>query len=370
LAVYWLKRIKEKNFRIDGQLLLTLGYGLGALAVVFAPGTLHRASARGLSTADTQMLYWAVKKVYDFVRYVCLNPLQVIPVLGVSVGFLFRRSVRERLDSVSRWLLLASLITLFSTLVLSNGLGRTGWCAMVVAFLACARILPNFFPRRCLRPFAWVCYALCAVTVLTTGYVLFKQRVELWRALSEWCSSPDNVVRYSEKYKIPYMSFFVRDSKVLCIHWGIEYPWETHLAKIYGKEACISLDAFLYNNLFLEDKVCLPSNRVENCPGWYFVPGHRGMACLLPAESSLKDGTPLEGEYEYSALASSMPTATYIKQLLKGGRASASSPKGEVHRKVETNGFVLYTRHGKYIVLDADPEALRDSIKNITFKPL
>ena len=371
LAVYWLIRIKEKNFRIDGQFLLTFGYGLGALALVFAPASLQRAARDSILTADVQMLYIIVKKGYDFVRYVCLNPLQVVPVLGVSIGFIFRRSVRERLDSVSRWLLLASLITLFSTLVLSNGLERTGWCATTMAFLACARILPSFFPQKFLHGFAWVCYALCAVTVFATTYGLYRQRDSLHRAVAEWRASSGNAIRMPYKCGNSNLGFVVRETWNPPITYGTGSPWTNPIvAKFYGKEACIAVEDFLYDNLYLVDKVCLPSNKVENCPGWYFVSEQRGLVFPLPAESAYEEGAELMGEYEYAVPVSFGSMFSYAKHLLKSGRAFAFSLKGEIPRKESFPGFVLSTQHGKYIVLDADPQALRDSIKNITFKPL
>ncbi len=82
----------------------------------------------------------------------------------------------------------------------------------------------------------------------------------------------------------------------------------------------------------------------------------------------LKDGAGLQGEYAYSVPVSFGSLFAYAKYLLKKGGLSSFSLKGEIPRKETFPGFVLYTPHGKYIVLDADPEALRESIKNISFK--
>ena len=174
-----------------------------------------------------------------------------------------------------------------------------------------------------------------------------------------------------DKCVSPNMGFFVRDSWNPPITYGTGSPWTNPIvAKFYGKDACIAVEDFLYDNLYLVDKVCLPSNKVENCPGWYFVSGQRGLIFPLPAESTNEEGAELRGEYEYAVPVSFGSMFAYAKYLLKSGRAFAFSLKGEIPRKESFPGFVLNTQHGKYIVLDADPQALRDSIKNITFKPL
>ncbi len=369
LAVYWLIRIKEKNFRIDGQFLLTFGYGLGALALVFAPASLHRATASGFLVFDVQVLYSVVQKGYGVYRFLCINPFAIVSVVVISLGFLFRRSVREKLDTGSRWLLLASIIGIFVTLIFLDTSKRTGWCATAMAFIACARILPSFFPRKFLRGFSWVCYALCAVTVLATSYVLFGQRESLRRAVAEWRTSSGNIIRMPDKCAIPHMGFFVRDSQIPSIIYGLGLPWiNPQMAKFYGKDACIAVEDFLYDNLYLVDKVCLPSNKVENCPGWYFVSGQRGLIFPLPAESTCEEGSELRGEYTYSVPVSFGSMFTYTHYLVKKGRFPLFSLKGLLTRKETFSGFVLNTQHGKYIVLDADPEALRESIKGITFK--
>lgn len=81
LTFYWVREMALGRFAVTGRLLLTVGFGLGALAVVFAPGSIERAGGGAFFMPDAQFLFSVARKGMAYLRCCVANPL--LPVVTV-----------------------------------------------------------------------------------------------------------------------------------------------------------------------------------------------------------------------------------------------------------------------------------------------
>lgn len=129
LTVYWLREMARGRFTINGRLLLTVGFGLGALAVVFAPAALGRAGNLRNFFPEGQVLVPAARAMMAAARCAVANPL-LVAMAGVTVVALVWRR-RLALNERAWWTLLAGWLTVALTGLLSDGRrvprGRPPW---------------------------------------------------------------------------------------------------------------------------------------------------------------------------------------------------------------------------------------------------
>ncbi|MGN0856652.1 MAG: DUF6056 family protein [Candidatus Spyradenecus sp.] len=375
LALYWLRTLCRHTFRINGALLLTIGYGVGALCIVFSPATLNRAGA-GFFTPDIQLLYSVARKGCAYLRCAYINPL-ILLITGIAIGCLLKKSWRQRLDTTDTALLLIWGILLFVTCTLSDGQGRTGWCVVTLSFILGVRLLPKW-----IHPSTFTKNALLTISLLLslattsiTGHTLLAQRKILATQIQSWRSSHENVMR-APQYHLPFtLTYFNRAWNInhAPIGWGVGEPWTNPVvARFYGKPACIALDTALYRNLYEKDLLCLPQNELPHCPGWFALPQHPFLVFPLSNESpAYPEGNRLLAAPTYRDKPPHLNVFTRLKKrLLREGYAPFSmlAPEQEMQQQTPLEGFTLHTPHGRYLVLRHNPAIPRESIETIVIQ--
>ena len=106
MAVYWMREwFVRRRFAVSGRLLMSVGFGLGALAVVFAPSTLARAAGTGLAVPEISTLFSVVRKAKCVYRFCLDNPAFPLALVASAV-FVLSRAFRNRFDERARWTLL------------------------------------------------------------------------------------------------------------------------------------------------------------------------------------------------------------------------------------------------------------------------
>lgn len=377
LALYWLRSLCRRTFRINGALLLTLGYGIGALCVVFSPATLNRAGV-GFFTPDTQLLYSVARKSCAYIRCAYANPL-ILLITSIVIGCLLKKSWRQRLNTTDHTLLLIWSILLLVTCALSDGQGRTGWCVVTLSFILGVRLLPKWihpsdFTKKALLAMSLL---LSLVTVSITWHTLLVQRTILATQIQSWRMGAENVMLAPQYYLPSSLTYFNRAWNInhAPIGWGIGEPWTNPIvAKFYRKPACIALDIALYQNLYEKDLICLPQNELPNCPGWFALPQHPFLVFPISDGASVyPDGSRLLASPTYRDKPPRLNIFTRLKKrLLREGYAPFSmlAPEQEMQQQTPLEGFALYTPHGRYLVLRHNPAIPRKSIEAIALQHL
>ena len=360
MAVYWLNEwLVRKSFTVSGRLLMSVGFGLGALAVVFAPSTLARASETGLAVPEISALFSVVRKTKCLYRFCLDNPAFPIA-LAASLGFVFSRPFRARFAARERWILLFGWMLLLVTCLLTDGKGRTGWfmsVASVMMTVVAAREIP-FFDRKIVRRAAAVIVVLAAlgvgmVTVCRTQYkaVRHDQDVAALKA------SPTLLIDYRADCVRPIaLSWFDRSYGYLFTRGRPRKWFGIETARFYGLPTCVALpkeEISFFSRPDLPD--CLKRFALPHCPDWAEVPGadllfsrcddpaFQRPGCLIYARPTYEKGAPLKRDLRW-----------LWRRLTRPDWAEFSyvSPEDERASSRELAGFVLETPTGFYRVLE------------------
>ena len=295
LTVYWLREMVRGRFAINGRLLLTVGFGLGALAVVFAPAALGRAGNLRNFFPEGEVLVPAARAMMATARCAVANPL-LVAMAGVTVVALVWRR-RLALSERAWWTLLAGWLTVALTGLLSDGRARAAWPAAVAGLLMVQTALPavrrvpwgrwrgrltaTLVALAALTRVPWgrwrgrltaTLVALAALTVATTGVMTALRTAELRRVIAAWRANPDCVMREPTVRVWRPLAWFDRTwLPSFFLEWGggEESCNTPAVAWFYGKPFCLLLDADTWTLLYERDAFIAPENRLA-CPGaWY-----------------------------------------------------------------------------------------------------
>lgn len=368
LTVYWLREMVQGRFTINGRLLLTVGFGLGALAVVFSPAILGRAEGfwRFLTGGDGVWIFpfrWGIA----FWRVCLANPCVAV-VAALSVWALLTRKVR--LSARAWWMVVFGLCFAMTTVVLSDGLGRGGWMLSAFGTLAAGAMAPAV---RWGRVRAWVTPVLAALAVVifaVTAVMTVRKNREAEAVVSDWLASPDDVTR-TLTTKVPAgLGWFDRSyGNVRLMEWGAGMPYSNFaLARFWGREKCVALDAEVWGSLYRRDLVCRPENRLRGCKGeWYAIPEMDFLVSPVPQEGKVEVWT-LDGKPTYRDVPPfTLRTRLYTKMIDRSGWAHFSevAPEHEMVQNRKMRGFILETEHGRYIVLRHNHHIPREKLASI-----
>ena len=372
LAVYWLREIARGRFAVNGRLLLTVGFGLGALAVVFAPAALGRAGSLRNFFPEGQVLVPAARAMVAAARCAAANPLLVAMAGVTAVALVWRR--RLALGERAWWAMLAGWLTVALTGLLSDGRARAAWPAAVAGLLMAQAALPA------VRRVPWgrwrgrltaALMALAALTVATTGAMTALRTAELRRVVAAWRANPDCVMREPTVRVWRPLAWFDRTwLPGFFLEWGggkksCNTPG---VAWFYGKPFCLLLDADTWALLYERDTFTAPGNRLA-CPGeWYARADADLLVAPLPEGTELRPGTTLLVIPTYrDAPAPLSPLEVIRSRILRHGWAEFSeiSPEQELATGYRLWGFVLGTSHGDYVVARHNRAIPREKIAEL-----
>ena len=360
MAVYWMREwLVRRRFAVSGRLLMSVGFGLGALAVVFAPSTLARAAGTGLAVPEISTLFSVVRKAKCVYRFCLDNPAFPLA-LAASAGFVLSRACRKRFDERARWTLLFGWMLVLVTCAVTDGKGRTGWfvsVASVMMTVVAAREIP-FFDRKGVRRAVGAIVVLAAlgvglVTVCRTQYkaVRHVQDVETLK------TSSNLLVEYRADCVRPIaLSWFDRSYNYLFTHGRPRRWFGIETARFYGLPTCVALtkeEIAFFSRPDLPD--CLKKFALPHCPEWAEVPdadflfsrcedpGLRQPGHLLYARPTYEKGAPVKHDLRW--LWNRITRADWAE-------FSYASPEDEMASNRVLAGFVLETPTGFYRVLE------------------
>lgn len=360
LAVYWLGEwFVKRRFTLNGRLLLSIGFGLGALAVALAPSTLSRASSTGLMVPEISTLFSILRKAKCIYRFCLDNPALPIA-LAASFGFAFSRVFRRRFDVRARWILLFGWLLMLVTCLLTDGKGRTGWfmsVASVLMTVVAAREIP-FFVRKGVRVtiatlVVFVAIGVGAVTVSRTQHKAACHALDV-EALKR---SPNLLIAYRADCVRPILlSWFDRSYGYLFTRGRPRRWFGVETAQFYGLPSCIALpkeEIAFFSRLDLPD--CLKRFALPHCAEWAEVPDadllfsrceevafqHPGQ--LIYARPTYAKGEPHARDLRW-----------FWRRFTRRDWAAFSyvSPEDEMASNRLLAGFVLQTPTGFYRILE------------------
>ena len=368
LTVYWLREIVRGRFAINGRLLLTVGFGMGALAVVFSPAIMGRAKeAWRFSTGFDGVWIFPLRWGIAFCRSCGENPLLIGVVVLAAVALLTRR---VRLSARAWWLTIFCFFAAVTTVVLTDGAGRNGWVLTVFGTLAAGAMAPSV---RWGRVRAWVTPVLAALAVMTfavTTVMLVRKNREAEAMTADWLASPDGVTRMLTTKAPMGLAWFDRSWPLwILLEWGSGGTYNNDsLARFLGGERWQTLDEQVWENLYLRDLVCRPENRLPNCAGeWYAHPTLDFLVSPMPREGAVACWR-LRAKPTYR----DVPPFTlwdrlYTKFIDRSERVSFSevAPGHEMVMNRDLFGCVLETPHGRYVVIRHNHHIPREKLVSI-----
>lgn len=368
LTVYWLREIVRGRFAINGRLLLTIGFGLGALAVVFSPAIMGRAKeAWRFSTGFDGVWIFPLRWGIAFCRSCGENPLLIGVVVLAAVALLTRR---VRLSARAWWLTIFCFFAAVTTVVLTDGAGRNGWVLTVFGTLAAGAMAPSV---RWGRVRAWVTPVLAALAVMTfavTTVMLVRKNREAEALTADWLASSDGVTRMLTTKAPMGLAWFDRSWPLwILLEWGSGGTYNNDsLARFLGGERWQTLDDQVWENLYLRDLVCRPENRLLNCAGeWYAHPTLDFLVLPMPQEGPVACWRVLAKPTYRDVPPFTLWDRLYTKFIDRSewGTFSGVAPGHEMVMNRELFGYVLETTHGRYIVLWHNHHIPREKLVSI-----
>ena len=376
MAVYWLREwFVLRRFSIDGRLLLCLGFGLGALAVAFAPGTTGRADTVGFFEPDVSWAFSLARRVRCFGRLMAANPATLL-VLAASAGFVCSGKWRARLDSRTRWVLLAGWIMFLETCLLTDGTERRGWFAAVVSMMMTVVAAPVVLAR--VRA-AWqrvagaAVYVAFAAVMAVTTYRVHEKAVAHAQDMAALRDSPYCMVEFRPgmRRRLPGLD---RSFEYRLAH-GMPEAWLRILpARLYGREALFvfsraEMDFFLRPDL----PEMMERTALAHCPGWAEIPGsdivftrHEGPVPdvageRLCARPVYERGAPVRHDFGW-----------LWRRFWKSDWADFTMvpPEDEMASNKILTGFVLLTPTGAYDVFMHSHFIPRSRIRSLTVEKI
>ena len=368
LTVYWLREIVRGRFAINGRLLLTVGFGMGALAVVFSPAIMGRAKeAWRFSTGFDGVWIFPLRWGIAFCRSCGENPLLIGVVVLAAVALLTRR---VRLSARAWWLTIFCFFAAVTTVVLTDGAGRNGWVLTVFGTLAAGAMAPSV---RWGRVRAWVTPVVAALAVMTfavTTVMLVRKNREAEALTADWLASPDGVTRMLTTKAPMGLAWFDRSWPLwILLEWGSGGTYNNDsLARFLGGERWQTLDEQVWENLYLRDLVCRPENRLPNCAGeWYAHPTLDFLVLPMPQEGPVACWRVLAKPTYRDVPPFTLWDRLYTKFIDRSewGTFSGVAPGHEMVMNRELFGYVLETTHGRYIVLWHNHHIPREKLVSI-----
>ena len=244
------REIVRGRFAINGRLLLTIGFGLGALAVVFSPAIMDRAKeAWRFSTGFDGVWIFPLRWGIAFFRSCGENPLLIGGVVLAAMALLTRR---VRLSARAWWLTIFCFFAAVTTVVLTDGAGRNGWVLTVFGTLAAGAMAPSV---RWGRVRAWVTPVLAALAVMTfavTTVMLVRKNREAEALTADWLASSDGVTRMLTTKAPMGLVWFDRSWPLwILLEWGSGGTYNNDsLARFLGGERWQTLDDQVWENLY------------------------------------------------------------------------------------------------------------------------
>lgn len=368
LTVYWLREIVRGRFAINGRLLLTIGFGLGALAVVFSPAIMDRAKeAWRFSTGFDGVWIFPLRWGIAFFRSCGENPLLIGGVVLAAMALLTRR---VRLSARAWWLTIFCFFAAVTTVVLTDGAGRNGWVLTVFGTLAAGAMAPSV---RWGRVRAWVTPVLAALAVMTfavTTVMLVRKNREAEALTADWLASSDGVTRMLTTKAPMGLVWFDRSWPLwILLEWGSGGTYNNDsLARFLGGERWQTLDDQVWENLYLRDLVCRPENRLPNCAGeWYAHPTLDFLVSPIPQEGAVACWRVLAKPTYRDVPPFTLWDRLYTKFIDRSewGAFSGVAPGHEMVMNRELFGCVLETSHGRYVVIWHNHHIPREKLVSI-----
>ena len=368
LTVYWLREIVRGRFAINGRLLLTIGFGLGALAVVFSPAIMDRAKeAWRFSTGFDGVWIFPLRWGIAFFRSCGENPLLIGGVVLAAMALLTRR---VRLSARAWWLTIFCFFAAVTTVVLTDGAGRNGWVLTVFGTLAAGAMAPSV---RWGRVRAWVTPVLAALAVMTfavTTVMLVRKNREAEALTADWLASSDGVTRMLTTKAPMGLVWFDRSWPLwILLEWGSGGTYNNDsLARFLGGERWQTLDDQVWENLYLRDLVCRLENRLSNCAGeWYAHPTLDFLVSPIPQEGAVACWRVLAKPTYRDVPPFTLWDRLYTKFIDRSewGTFSGVAPGHEMVMNRELFGYVLETTHGRYVVIWHNHHIPREKLVSI-----
>ena len=368
LTVYWLREIVRGRFAINGRLLLTVGFGLGALAVAFSPAIMGRAEGFWrLSTGHDGVWVFPLRWGIAFCRSCVENPLLIGVVALASAALLTRR---VRLSARAWWLVVFGVFFALTTVILTDGTGRSGWQLSVLGTLAAGAMAPSV---RWGRARAWVTPAvgvLAAAVFAVTAVTTVRKNHEAQALTAAWQASTDSVTQMLATEPTPGTAWLDRSFPLgLLLGWGSGGAYNNDsFARFLGGERWQTLDEQVWECLYRRDLVCRPENRLTGCAGeWYAHPTLDFLVSPIPQEGPVACWRVLGYPRYRDVPPFTLWERLYTKFIDRSGRAPFSevAPGHEMAMDRELFGLVLETAHGRYIVLRHNHHIPREKLASI-----
>ncbi len=373
ICIYWLERIWRKDFYIDGQFILSLGFGLGALAILLSPCVIARAGGGDYFIANHPFYYTIARKGMVIFRCTLANPLFLVSFIFLPIVFV-KRNLRAKVSHGDVYLFLLFLMLVASTCLLADGLGRTNYFVTVISLVAGFRLLSLCFNFNSLaiKGLTIIIGSLTVTMVIVTYYATITINKQIEQHVSKWLDNPLHVAQLIETSKQSILtSIFHRAvTPASAYKWGYGESWTNGIfAKYHKKPYCIGIDNFLYENLYSKDLFCNEGHALNICGTTWFADDKQDILVFPITKVSQIPSHRTNIVVRYKVKPSALGVIDRLKKrIFREGWAefSLQSPELEMRAEPALAWFYLPTFHNLgYIIVRHNHHIPRSNIRAI-----
>lgn len=372
LVLYLAYSLCKDGVRISGRLLFAAFFWIGALLVVLSPASLHRSQSNGIFAHNGEIVFFLCKKGMSLVRCVCENPVVLLGII-ISLVVCFSERVRSNVSSRMHYMLVAFVLLMSATCVLTNGVGdRVSWDAAVVATLMVMVVCEKLLMRssRTLKCGLMVCLAFLNIMIYAASIWDAKQsNASFNREFERWMAS-----RYDQMNADDTSIGFLRlASRRLCpsLELGCGSYWSNFVfAKYYQKQACLYLPRGTWDLLNGNISKFMRYPVLPNVPGWHLLKDAGLLVRSAPWRTSDDRGRALIASTNYKPVPKLSPIAKIWKRILRKGWAefSLASPEEEMAKNMPLHGFIFENFSGMYEALFFNARIPSDALLSLSVK--
>ena len=374
LSAYWLACIvRRRRIPLDGRMALSIGFVLGSVSLVFAPGTLHRASGVG-------MFEFGGSVVFSFAAFLRSLSRCVIacPPLAVVLCFVVWAAVRRRWHLIVgrrySYLLVCCAGILIPTCFLTDGVGRTSWLLSACSLLVFFMILKDYLPQISDRVLCVASMSLGTLAVGVVGFSLFQAhaaRSEYKADLNKW-RKDDSGLFVGRQWRLPFiLGWFDRTVRLdSLLHYGSGYP--NHLvARAFGRKVLIRLTHDMYRTLQDPDGILSERSLVGGGMKLHSVDDVDLIA--IPYDGPLAHGSPVQANVVFrDRPVLSLFDRIRLRMTREGAtEACKNSPLEDMCGNWTGQGFVYDSlERGRFAVAILNRRVPRNAIADVRIIPL
>lgn len=364
LFVYWMPRLIRMRIPFDGRFIMSLGYFLGTLPMLYSPTVSNRSSVLGVFRHQGVVAEIARRVVSSFNTAFC-NPFIVVLAALILISLIVPR-VRHRTTRLHWLVAVSSLLSLIMVdwVFGLGGYGREVFVATLCAIVGLAWFGDLLLQGRIRIMASGLIFVLAIVTVSVTFVKQMDKANFAAKAVKAWIESGDIFIvrERPEESRIGHWidrSFTYSQFSMVGDGWGNQRLSDFYFS---GKRKCFGISRPEYNAL---KNGCRGFARLDIEGDWYASPE---LDIIVTPGSETGESYFAYPDYR-SPSKSESPLDLLLNRITRNGWGDVPSlaPDAEIRCNARLQGYVFYGSNGKWLFFFHNRHVNRNLIKRLSY---